>query len=78
RAANPRASKSALNEYTGIQSEVAIATPDIPFTKIGEVDLVTLQKQADIFLAEGVLDQSVDVTSMMMPESYLEDNCSLN
>lgn len=76
-AANPQQSKSALNEYTGIQSEVALATPDIPFTKMGEVDLATLQKQADIFHDEGVIDKRIDVTTMMLPESYLSEQCGV-
>src|SRR5258706_3549189 len=37
--ANPAAAKSALTNYTSIKLAVAQATPNIPFAKLGEVDM---------------------------------------
>lgn len=64
---NPSIAKSVLNDWTSIPSKVAAATPTIPFTKIGEIDLTALQKHADILHQNGVFPKRVLVNGMLMP-----------
>jgi NitT/TauT family transport system substrate-binding protein len=63
---NPKEAKRALERYTSIEPAIAEQTPNIPFTMVGEADLVTLQRHADLLTKSGTLSQSVDVSRLIM------------
>ena len=65
---NPNRAKEALSGFTTIDLSIAKETPDIPFTKIWEADLVTLQKHANMLTSEGMLSRHIDIPSLMMNE----------
>ncbi len=67
----PDSAKGSLAQFTSIRADVAAATPNIPFTKLGEVDNVTLQRHADILRDAGVVSRSIDVNILMVPASFL-------
>ena len=69
---NPKLAKEALKPYTSIKPEVAQATPNIPFTKIGEVDTVSLQKQANILTERKVLSKRIDVAPLLILKDFLK------
>lgn len=62
----PIEAKSALRGYTSIENEVAVKTPDIPFTTVDKADLVALQRQADMLAQHGTLSRQVDIAGLMM------------
>jgi ABC-type nitrate/sulfonate/bicarbonate transport system substrate-binding protein len=64
--ADPGSEKKALGPYTSIKPEVAAATPNIPFAKLGEVDLTALQKHADILFERKVISKHIDATSLLL------------
>jgi len=65
---NPDKAKESLSRYTKIDIDIANKTPTIPFTKVWEVDLVTLQKHSDLLTEEGILKKEIDVPLLMMSE----------
>ena len=65
--ADPAAAKLALGPYTSIGPTVAEATPNIPFAKLGEVDLDAFQRHADILFDRGVISQSIDASALLAP-----------
>lgn len=69
--ANPDSAKKALTPYTSIKPEVALATPNIPFTKLGEVNLDALQKHADILMDRKVLSKRIDTKQMLLPTDFV-------
>ena len=64
---NPQDAKTALAKYTSIKPSVAAATPNIPFAKLGEVDLPAFQRHADILFEQGVVSKKMDANSMLAP-----------
>jgi len=68
---NPDSAKSTLLNYTAIKIEVAKQTPNIPFTKLSEVDLVTLQRYTDLHLEKGLLSKKIDVNTMLLPTNFM-------
>jgi len=64
--ADPVRSKESLRNFTSIEIEIAKATPDIPFTKVWEADLVTLQRHADLLTEEGMLSEKIEIPPLMM------------
>ncbi|NJD23501.1 MAG: ABC transporter substrate-binding protein [Melioribacter sp.] len=70
--ANPDSSKKALTKYTSIKPEVAKFTPNIPFTKLGEVNLEALQKHSDILMERKVLSKYIDTKKLLLPSDYLK------
>ena len=68
---NPTEAKKALGKYTSIKAEVAAATPNIPFAKLGEIDLNAFQKHADILQSRGVISKQMNVSALLAPESWL-------
>lgn len=69
---HPEESKSALAAYTSIKPEIAKATPNIPFTKLGEIDVMTLQKHADIFTERQVISKKIDVSQLLLSTNYIQ------
>lgn len=63
---HPDESKAHLQNYTGIDLDVAAKTPTIPFTKVGEVDLDAYQKHADILQEAGVLSKRIDTAGLLL------------
>ncbi len=68
---NPDSAKSSLLNYTAIKLEVARNTPNIPFTKLSEVDLVTLQKYTDLHFQKALISKKIDVKTMMLPSDFM-------
>jgi NitT/TauT family transport system substrate-binding protein len=66
---NPAKAKESLLPYTTIDLAVAQQTPDIPFTKVGEIDMVTLQKHADLLTEKGMLSKAVEIPQLIMDMS---------
>ena len=64
--------KQALTKYTAIDLSVALQTPNIPFTKIWEVDVKTLQAQANLLEARHILSRHIDVAALLMPRDGLQ------
>ncbi|MBS1983439.1 MAG: ABC transporter substrate-binding protein [Bdellovibrionales bacterium] len=71
--ANPGRAKAFLAKYTSIDPDVALSTPNIPFTKLDEVDLQTLQKQADLHLTKGTIRRKINVGELMIPSRLIRD-----
>ena len=69
--ANPRDAKVALSGYTTIRSDVALRTPDIPFTKLAEADYEAFQRHADMLLEDGVISRRMDSKSLLAPSEWL-------
>ena len=69
--ANPSAAKAALIPYTTIDQSVAQATPNIPFAKVGEVNLDVLQQHADILQRHGIISKYIDVKQLLLSKSVL-------
>jgi NitT/TauT family transport system substrate-binding protein len=69
---NPDSAKSSLLKYTAIKLDVARQTPNIPFTKLSEVDVTTLQKYANLHTEKGLLSKEIDVKTMMLPSLCLD------
>jgi NitT/TauT family transport system substrate-binding protein len=68
---NPDAAKEALSQYTSIKPHIAMATPNIPFTKLDEIDLTALQKHADILWERKVISKKIDIRQMLLPTNFL-------
>jgi len=64
--AQPKEAKEALGAYTHISAAVARATPDIPVTRLGEMDLAALQKQTDILFEKGVVSKRLRADSLLL------------
>jgi NitT/TauT family transport system substrate-binding protein len=69
---NPQAAKRALANYTSIKPTVADATPNIPFAKIGEVNMAAFQHHADILHERGVVSKSIDAAKLLIPADQLK------
>jgi NitT/TauT family transport system substrate-binding protein len=69
--ANPKEAKKTLDKYTGIRAEVALKTPNIPFTKIGEIDLDSFQRHAVILQDAGVLSRAIDTRSLLLDPDFI-------
>lgn len=69
--ANPRDAKVALSGYTTIRPDVALRTPNIPFTKLSEADYEAFQRHADMLLEDGVISRKIDSKSLLAPEEWL-------
>jgi len=69
--ANPRDAKVALSGYTTIRPDVALRTPDIPFTKLSEANYEAFQKHADMLLADGVISRRIDAKGLLAPREWL-------
>ncbi len=67
---NPDEAKKALSKYTSIKENIALMTPNIPFTKISEADLPTLQKHSDILTEKGIISKRIDIRKMIISEEY--------
>lgn len=65
---NPDRAKESLSRYTTIDVDIANETPNIPFTKVWEADLVTLQKHSDMLTKEGILKKEITIPALMMSE----------
>lgn len=70
---NPNEYKDALLPYTKVKLNVANQTPDIPFTKISEVDIQTYQKYADLHTEKGLISKRIDVKTILLPSTFLEN-----
>lgn len=70
---DPSAAKNALTEYTSINPAVADATPNIPFAKLGEIDMAALQRHADILRQAGVISMTVIAKDLLAPTSWISD-----
>lgn len=64
--ANPAAAKNALTNYTSIKTSVAQATPNIPFAKLGEVDMIAFQKHADILHERGIISKRIEAAALLV------------
>jgi NitT/TauT family transport system substrate-binding protein len=64
--ANPSAAKNALTNYTSIKTSVAQATPNIPFAKLGEVDMSAFQKHADILHERGIISKRIEAAALLV------------
>jgi NitT/TauT family transport system substrate-binding protein len=64
---NPTEAKRALQRYTTIDPGIAEQTPNIPFTMVGEADLVTLQRHADLLTQHRILSRPVEIGPLIMP-----------
>ncbi|PYS21124.1 MAG: hypothetical protein DMF72_18425 [Acidobacteria bacterium] len=60
-----------MSNYTSVKPQVAQATPNIPFAKLGEVDLNAFQKHADILQSRGVISKQINASSLLAPKSWL-------
>ncbi len=67
---NPAQAKAALAKYTSIKPAVAAATPNIPFAKLGEVDLKAFQRHADILHERGVISKQIDSAALLAPVEW--------
>lgn len=70
---NPEEAKKALADYTKIKPEVALKTPNIPFTKLGEVNIQALQKHTDILTERKVISKRINVEGMFLSKDYIGD-----
>ncbi len=66
--------KDALLPYTSVKIDIANNTPDIPFTKIGEVDLEQYQKYSDMHTEMGLLSKRIDIRQLFLNSDLLNDN----
>lgn len=64
--AYPSEAKNALTNYTSIKPSVAQATPNIPFAKLGEVDLAAFQKHADILQERGIISKKIEASTLLL------------
>lgn len=71
--ANPRDAKVALSGYTTIRPDVALRTPDIPFTKLNEADYVALQRHADMLLEDGVISRRINAKDLLASDKWLPE-----
>ncbi len=69
---NPQDAKKSLSAYTKIKPDVAQATPTIPFAKIGEADVATLQKQTDILYEQQLVSKPIEATALMAPAAWVK------
>ncbi len=69
--ASPSEAKSALSNYTSVKPQVAQATPNIPFAKLGEVDLSAFQRHADILQSRGVISKQINASSLLAPTTWV-------
>ncbi|MBE9077778.1 ABC transporter substrate-binding protein [Romeria aff. gracilis LEGE 07310] len=63
-----------ISEYTALKSEQAsyVAQPRLrSFSELDSTDIDSYQKFVDVFYEEGVLDQQMDVTEIMLDKSEL-------
>ncbi|MGE5340681.1 MAG: ABC transporter substrate-binding protein [Candidatus Omnitrophota bacterium] len=67
---NPEVVKKTLIPYTSIKFNIAVATPNIPFTKIGEINLEALQKHADILFGRKILSKYINVKKMLLEQDF--------
>jgi len=67
---NPAEAKKALPPFTSIKPSVAEATPNIPFAKLGEINLEAFQKHADILHERKVISKRTDVGVLLAPEGW--------
>ncbi len=65
---NPDRAKESLSSFTTIDLAIANKTPNIPFTKVWEADLVTLQRHSDLLTKEGTLSKKIDIPSLVISE----------
>jgi len=68
---NSKEAKAALKPYTSIHQNVALATPDIPFSMLDEVNVEMFQKNADIYFDVGLVSRKVNVRSLLAPPSWI-------
>lgn len=68
---NSAEAKGALTPYTSIKKEVAVATPDIPFSMLSELDVEAFQRNADIYNQQGLASKNIDVRSLLAPSSWV-------
>jgi ABC-type nitrate/sulfonate/bicarbonate transport system substrate-binding protein len=68
---NPVEAKGYLSKYTSIKENVALATPNIPFAKLTEVDLVALQKQTDILHARRIISKPINAENLLSPREWI-------
>jgi NitT/TauT family transport system substrate-binding protein len=68
---HPETAKAALEKYTSIRSNVALATPNIPFAKLGEIDLRAFQKHADILQQRGIISKHIDAKALLAPVDWI-------
>jgi NitT/TauT family transport system substrate-binding protein len=68
---NPTRAKETLTKYTGIPSAMAQKIPNPAFQKIGEMNLKTLQEQADMLQINGVLTKKIDLTELLLDLNIL-------
>lgn len=68
---HPEAAKTSLVGLAAIPDHVARELRVIPVTKIGEVDVLTLQRHADILYESKLIDRKVDVRDMFVGQDVL-------
>ena len=69
---NPAVAKNALTDYTSIKPSVAQATPNIPFAKLGEVDMTAFQKHADILHERGIISKRIEAASLLITPDQVQ------
>jgi NitT/TauT family transport system substrate-binding protein len=67
---NPTEAKRALQKFTSISTTVAEQTPNIPFAKLGEVDLMVLQQHADILQSGGIISKRIITANLLGPQTW--------
>jgi NitT/TauT family transport system substrate-binding protein len=63
---NPTEAKQSLRNHTGIDINVALRTPNIPFTMVDEIDTTAFQRHADILRDAGVISRRFNVNSLII------------
>jgi hypothetical protein len=67
----PQEAKTALPDFAPtISLSVAKQTPNIPFTKIGEVDTATLQKQADMLYQYNIISKHLETAPLLLSPAF--------
>lgn len=69
---DPIYSKRALDKFTSISADVAVKTPNIPFTTIYDVDINSLQSHADILRKENVYRSDIAVDKLFINKDILK------
>jgi NitT/TauT family transport system substrate-binding protein len=62
---NPNKAKLWLQQYTAIRKDVALATPNIPFTPPDQADLEAFQRHADILFDKGIISRKINAYGMI-------------
>lgn len=63
---NPDSIPEILSEYASIEGKVAIVTPIVNFSKMGEINIKNYQNYSDIMFENKVISKRINVNSILI------------